>query len=98
MSIWTRGTFPQELYPKLHSLVQFIVEVYAVCWFEIKSDNKCHHQQLYIFSMINKMKKLPVGIQEIAFNILQYNAFGLLPENILYAMLKSDGLAVREDQ
>ena len=97
MSIWTRGAFLQELYPKLRILVQFIVKVYAVCWFEIKRDNKFHHQQLYIFNMINKMKELPVQIQEVAFSNLQYNAFGLLPENILYAMLKSDELTVREE-
>ena len=52
---------------------------------------------MYIFSMIEKLKTLPIEIQKVAFNNLQYNAFGLLPENILFAMMKSDELAVREE-
>lgn len=81
----------------MHTLVKFIVEVYAVSWFEIKRDNKFYNQQLYIFNMIQRIKQQPQEIQTVAFKNIQYNAFALLPENILYAMVKSDEIKVREE-
>ena len=36
MCLWTCGTYPQNLSTKLDSLIKFIVEVYAISWFEIK--------------------------------------------------------------
>ena len=97
MCLWTRKFYPSELTRKMHQLISFIVEVYAVSWFEIKLDNKFHNQQLYIFKMIGQIKKQPPEIQEIALCNLQFNAFALLPENILFSMLKSDELEVREE-
>ena len=49
MCIWTRGTYPLELYDTLFQLIKFIVQVYAVSWFEIKRDGKFHNQPLYIY-------------------------------------------------
>lgn len=97
MCLWTRGIYPKNIFSKLHSLIQFIVGVYAVSWFEIKRDNKFHNQQLYIFNMLQRIKELPPEIQEIAFENIQHNAFGLLPENMLYVLLKSDELKGREE-
>ena len=36
MCLWTRGAYPQNLSTKLCSLINFIVNVYAICWFDIK--------------------------------------------------------------
>ncbi len=36
MCLWTRGAYPQNLSTKLYSLINFIVNVYAICWFDIK--------------------------------------------------------------
>ena len=36
MCLWTRRTYPQNLSTKLYSLINFIVNVYAICWFDIK--------------------------------------------------------------
>lgn len=43
MCLWTHGAYPQNLSTKLHSLINFIVNVYAICWFENKR-NKFHNQ------------------------------------------------------
>ena len=77
--------------------MKYIVQVYAVSWFEIKRDSKFHNlQQLYIFNMIQRMKQQAEEIQSIAFKNLKYNAFALLPENVLYFLLKSDDLEVQK--
>ena len=36
MCLWTRGAYPQNLSTKLYSLINFIVNVYDICWFDIK--------------------------------------------------------------
>ena len=36
MCLWTRGAYPQNRSTKLYSLINFIVNVYAICWFDIK--------------------------------------------------------------
>lgn len=82
MCLWTRGTYPHNLSTKLHSLINFIVNVYAICWFDIKKNNKFHHQQMYIYNMIQRIQKQPTEIKTITLKNIQYNAFALLPENI----------------
>ena len=96
MCMWTRGSYPARLNDKLQQLVQYIVQVYAVNWFEIKRHSKFHHQQEYIFNTIRRIKVLSSEVQATAFNNLKYNAFALLPENVLYSMIKSDETEIRE--
>ena len=36
MCLWTRGAYPQNLSIKLYSLINFIVNVYSICWFDIR--------------------------------------------------------------
>ena len=96
MCLWTRHVYPRQLCDKLYAIVKFIVEVYAVSWFEIKRDNKFHNQQSYIYNMIERIKQQSEEIKSVALKNIQYNAFALLPENVLYSMMKSDELHVRE--
>jgi hypothetical protein len=96
LCLWTRGAYPPELQDHLYQIIKFIVEVYAVSWFEIKRDSKFHNQQLYIFNMIQRFKQQSEEVQGVAFKNLKYNAFALLPEIVLYSMMKSDDLEVRE--
>ena len=42
------------------------------------------------------MKQQAEEIQSIVFKNLKYHAFALLPENVLYSMLKSDDLKVQK--
>ena len=97
MCLWTCGAYPQRLTTKLYSLINFIVNVYATCWFEIKRNNKFHIQQLHIFNMIQRIKEQPHEIQQIALRNIQGNTFCLLPENLLYSMVKSEKVEVREE-
>lgn len=97
MCLWNHGAYPQNISTKLHSSINFIVNVYAICQFQNKRNNKFHNQQMYIFNMIQRIRKQPYEIQQITLKNIQYNAFALLPENILYSMVKSDELEVREE-
>ena len=81
MRLWTRGAYPQNLLTKLYSLINFIMNVYAICSFDIKKSNKFHHQQIYIFNMIDRIRKKPIEVQRITLKNLQYNALALLLEN-----------------
>ena len=47
--------------------------------------------------MLQRIKMQPLLIQKIVLKNIQHNAFGLLPENMLYSMLKSDELEVRDE-
>ena len=96
MCLWTRGAYSPELEYNLHSIIKFIAEVYAVSWFEIKRDGKFHNQPLNIFNMIQRIKRQSKEIKEIAFKNLNYNSFALLPENMLYSMIKSNDQVVQE--
>ena len=63
----------------------------------LKKSNKFHHQQIYIYNMIDRIQKQPIEVQRITLKNLQYNAFALLPENVLFLMVKSDEPEVREE-
>ena len=59
----------------------------AICWFDIKKSNKFHHQQIYIYNMIDRIQKQPIEVQRITLKNLQYNAFALPTENVLFSMV-----------
>ena len=61
-----------------------------------KKSNKFHHQQIYIYNMIDRIRKKPIEVQRITLKDLQYNAFALLLENVLFLMVKFDEPEVRE--
>ena len=47
--------------------------------------------------MIDKIQKQPIEVQRIILKNLQYNALALLPENVLFSMVKFDESEVREE-
>ena len=63
----------------------------------LKKSNKFHHQQIYIYNMIDRIRKKPIEVQRITLKNLQYNALALLPENVLFSMVKFDEPEVREE-
>ena len=65
LHIWTHGAYPQNLSTKLYSLINFIMKVYTICWFDIKKSNKFHHQQIYIYNMIDRIRKKAIEVQRI---------------------------------
>ena len=47
--------------------------------------------------MIDRIRKKPIEVQRITLKNLQYNALALLPENVLFSMVKFDESEVREE-
>ena len=62
----------------------------------MKKDNKFHNMPQYIFNMIQGVKLQFQEIQDVVFKNLKFNAFALLPENMVYAMTQSEEMQVRE--
>ena len=96
LCIYTRGICPTEHEERLSQVVKFIIEVYAPCWFKIKMGGKFHHPQQIIFDMIKGFERQSNEVQEVAKKNIRFNSFGLLPENFLFSMIKSEELEVRE--
>ena len=65
MCLWTHGAYSKNLSTKLYSLINFIVNVYAICWFDIKKSNKFHHQQIYIYNMIDRIQSNQLRFKEL---------------------------------
>ena len=63
----------------------------------LKKSNKFHHQQIYIYHMIDRIRKKPIVVQRITLKNLQYNVLALLLENVLFSMVKFDEPEVREE-
>ena len=70
---------------------------YLLVWYKKKKSNKFHHQQIYIYNMIDRIRKKPIEVQRITLKNLQYNALALLLENVLFSMVKFDETEVREE-
>ena len=62
-----------------------------------KKSNKFHHQQIYIYNMIDRIRKQPIEVQRITLKNLQYNALALLMENVLFSVVEFDESEVREE-
>lgn len=93
LCLYTRDKRPNLC---LKKLVKFIVQIYAPAWFEIKMASKLQHSPRILFSAINRLNLLPFeDVKQIVQNNIQGNAFCLLPENFLYAMVKDEDTVIR---
>ena len=96
LSVYIRGLYSDDLKEKMYWLVCFIVQVYAVSWFRIKMDNSFKNQPMYIFEMIQDIKmQESQAVRKVALDNLQNNAFGLVPENMLFSMIASENAELR---
>jgi hypothetical protein len=93
LCLYTRDNKPTC---NLKKLVHYIVRVYAPAWFEIKMSSKLHESPPLLFDAIMRLNLLPYDdVKGIIKHSIQGNAYCLLPENFLYAMVKSDDVGVR---
>ena len=95
LSLYVRGLVPDD--EAIYALAKYVVQVYAPGWFQIKLSSKFHHQQKYVWDLIQRTKLQDDSVIAVVKNNLQYNSFCLLPENMLYSMLMSDDICVREE-
>ena len=91
LALYTREKKPNKT---LRKPVSYIIKVYAFAWFEIKTSSKLH-EALKILFTISRLNQLPdEDVKEFAHQSIQGNAFCLLPDNFVQAMIKNNRLTL----
>lgn len=76
-------------------LVSFIVNSYAVVWFDIKRNSKCWDAAPHYYKMIETSRFLPVRYRILVQKVLKRNSYPAHIEGILVAMLKDNRKHIR---
>lgn len=80
----------------LQILTEYVVKVYAVTWFQIKSQPSCTEGAKHLFEIIKLSRFLPENLRDIVNPVIQRNGYFSHPENVLLAMLTDSRSHVRE--
>ena len=75
---------------------EFIMKVYAPMWFRIKCNSSFVNGAQHLHETIQKTRRIPSEIQEIALPIIQRNGYFSQSEKILPAMVNKENVIVRE--
>ena len=89
LALYTREKKPNET---LEKPVSNIIKVYAFAWFEIKTSSKLHEAPKILFTISRLNQLLNEDVKEFAQQSIQGNAFCLLPDNFVHAMIKNSKL------
>lgn len=54
-------------------LVHFIIKVYALTWFDIKTESSCIDGLRHLFNIIKRSRYLPLDLKKIVDKVLQRN-------------------------
>ena len=94
--LYTRKQNPSQ---KPTNIVKCIVQIYAPTWFPIKVSSKFADSPKILFTTISQLHSMTNDdIRQVAQKNIQGNAFCLLPENFLYAMIKDNDPAMRQKE
>ena len=77
-------------------LANFIVKVYARCWFGIRAKPSCIEAPKHLYNMIVYSRFLQNKLRKIVYDTIQRNAFYAHVENILLSMMCDDRDHIRE--
>lgn len=77
-------------------LTNYIVKVYAPCWFQIKLNSKCTDGAKNLWQLANRSRYLQNDLKNIVDSSIQRNGFFGHPENILLAMLGDSVCSIRQ--
>ena len=80
----------------LQTVVQFIVQVYAPLWFQIKKNNNFIYGPSAIFTAISLINQQPESVREVVRSVVQRNAWFAEVGIMLCSMLGSEERRVRE--
>lgn len=76
-------------------LVEYIMYVYAPCFFNAKYKSSIVFAPIYLAEIIKKSRFLPARFQKVVNDTIQRNGYYAHPENVLVAMLNDDNVEVR---
>ena len=92
LCLYTRKQNPSQ---KPTDIVKCIVQIYAPTWLPIKVSSKFADSPKILFTTISQLHSMTSDdIRLVAQKNIQGNAFCLLPENFLYAMIKDNDPAM----
>ena len=77
-------------------LAKFIVNSYAVVWFDIKKHSNCWNAAPHYYKMIETSRFLPVRYRIIVQQVLKRNSYPAHIESIILAMLKDNRQVIRK--
>ena len=77
-------------------LVNYLINVYARCWFEIKSQPSFVNGSCHLYNIIIYYRNLPEEIRLIVQDNISNNAYFAHSKNILISMLTDDHKVIRE--
>ena len=80
---------------ELKLLVTFIVNSYAVVWFDIKKKSTCWDAAPHYYKMIETSRFLPVRYRIVVQQVLKRNSYRAHIESIILAMLKDNRQVIR---
>ena len=81
----------------LKTLADFIINVYAPTWFDIKCQPKCEHGPMHLCKMIRRMQHLSdTLLKEVLESVVKRDAYYAHQENVLIAMINDDNMTIRE--
>ena len=92
MQLYTRTANPtqgQVLF------VTYLVQVYSVIWFSIKSQSKFTYAPTHLFKLMTLIQLLPEEIQGVVKPVVQRNAYYAHPSTMLCSMLECEDMRVR---
>lgn len=78
------------------SIVEYIMQVYAPMWFQIKRNPYSTDGAKHLFKMMQLSRSLNEETKAIIDPVIQRNGFFGHPENILLAMIKDQRRHIRE--
>ena len=83
---------------ELVQLITFVVNVYAPCWFEIKSHPFCFDGARNFFFAIKTTRQLAdESVRQCVQNVLTRNCYFAHPENILLAAVTDNDIEIRRN-
>ena len=81
----------------LKTLADYVVNVYAPSWFDIKCQSNCINGPKHLWKMIVRMRHLPETLQKgVLEPVIQRSAYYAHQENLLVSMINDDCAAIRE--
>ena len=81
----------------LKTLADFIINVYAPTWVDIKCQPKCVHGTMHLWNMIRRMQHISETLRkEVLESVVKRGAYYAHQENVLIAMINDDNMTIRE--
>jgi hypothetical protein len=92
LRLYVSTTAPNQ---QLLRLISFILNMYAPCWFHIRTHQFAINGAMNVLYQVNLAAKLPKADFEVIKPVLQRNSYFAHPENILIAMLGDSNKKMR---